>query len=92
MLVEGLAAVPLIGMMLIRRSAAAGSLVSSDWAHDAFPSNNEPAAAVVKTDARQNFLATVHREPLLTRIPSSHALVSDPDSRRYRPVRDHIMP
>src|SRR6516225_2667085 len=83
--VLGLVAVPLIGMSLSRRSACGGSPVSSDCAQAGLPRNSRPAAAV-KTDHRQNLPAAVLREPLLARIPSSHALVSDADGRSYRPL------
>src|SRR6516162_10057093 len=85
-LVLGLAAVPLIGMSLSRRSACGGSPVSS-CAQATLPDDSRPAAtAAVKTDDRHNFLAAALREPLLARIPSSHALVSDADGRSYRPL------
>src|SRR5215472_7718404 len=86
--VLGFPAVPLMGMILSRRRAAAGSLVSSDWAQATPPRNNRPAAIVAATAQAndRHFSVAVHREPLLARIPSSHALVSDADSRSHHPV------
>src|SRR5215472_7098341 len=49
------------------------------------------ATAAAKTDNRQYFPAAEHKEPLLARIPSSHAVVFGSDSRGYRLVRDDIM-
>src|SRR5271169_6948400 len=92
-LVLGLAWVPLIGMILIRRRAGAlGSAAACFWAHAALPRSSRAAAtAIIKPDDRQNFLAAMHREPLLVRIRPSHVLVSDPNSRLCHSVGDHIM-
>src|SRR6516162_2367661 len=85
--VLGFPAVPLIGMILIRRRAGAlGSSAAGFCAHVAVPRSSAAAPTATARVNDRHLPVGVHREPLLSRIPSSHALVSDSDSRSYHPV------
>src|SRR6516225_3333246 len=85
--VAGFAAVPLIGMILIsRRAGEFGSLAACFCVHAALPRSSAAAPTAAAQVNDRHLPVGVHREPLLARIPSSHALVSDADSRSYHPV------
>src|SRR5215472_14700811 len=84
--VLGLPAVPLIGIILIRRRAGGSPGVCAWAAHAAFPRSSAAAPAATAQTNDRHLPVAVHGEPLLARIPSSHVLVSDADSRSYHPV------
>src|SRR5712691_6304984 len=68
-----------MGIMLMRRRAGAfGSLAAAAWAHAELPGSSSAAAIVaVNANDRQHLPAAAREVPLVARIPSSHALVSD---------------
>src|SRR6516162_7712694 len=78
--VARLNAVGLTGMILIRRRAG------EFCAHAALQRSIAAAPIAIAQANDRHLPVGVHREPLLARIPSSHALVSDADSRSYHPV------
>ena len=91
-LVARFAAVPVIGMILIKRRAGAlGSAAACPWAHAALPGNSNAAPSdVAKTDDRQHFFAAARKEPVFPGIPSSRVVVSDLD--RHDTVRFGTIP
>src|SRR6516225_4749120 len=84
--VLGLPAVPFIGMILIRRRAGGSPGVCPWAAQAALPRSSAAAPAATTQTTARHLPVAVHGEPLLARIPSSHVLVSDADSRSYHPV------
>src|SRR5215469_1424379 len=81
MLVERFAAVPLIGMILSRRNAAAGSFVSSDWAHTGLPTSSATAPTDSANANDRNLPAMMDRGLHLVRIlPLPAQKYSDPDT------------
>src|SRR6202008_1010656 len=76
-LVARFPAVPLIGMVLIRRTA--GAFGSGACAHAAFRRHSTAAhSSAVQSIARKELLASVHKRSGLATIRPSHMLVFDP--------------
>src|SRR5215469_13736347 len=86
-LVAGTAAVPLIGISLIKRRA--GALGSAPWAHAAPPSNSTAAPNATQADDRQNLLAAVHTHSVVASIPSLPRVGFRSGQQMIPPVRNH---